>query len=105
MVGGRPDEEKGDERTRRWWWEEEGVGGGDDAEGKEASLNALVARAVGLNHNTPALMLKQRRAVVLRARVLPPPVTTDSIARQLEGTWWGLGRGAKRSVCEFPGAI
>ena len=88
LIGGRP-EEKGDESMRRW---EEGVGGGDDAEGTEASLDALVARAAGLNHNTPALMLKQRRAVVLRARVLPPPVTTDSIARQLEGTWWGLGR-------------
>jgi hypothetical protein len=78
LVGGRPDEEKGDERTRRWW--EEGVGGGDDAEGKEASLDALVARAAGLNHNAPALMLKQRRAVVLRASALPPPVTRDSIA-------------------------
>ncbi len=79
LVGGRPDEEKGDERTR--WWEEEGVGGGDDAEGKEPSLDALAASAVGLNHNTPALMLKQRRAVVLRASALPPPVTSDSIVR------------------------
>ena len=54
-------EENGDERTRRWW--EEGVGGGDDAErmgGMEASLEALVARAVGLCNNAPALMLKQR---------------------------------------------
>ena len=59
LVGGRPDEEKGDERTRRWW--EEGVGGGDEEEeGIEASLEALVARAVGLCNNAPALMLKQR---------------------------------------------
>ena len=80
LVGGRPEEEKGDERTRTWWWWEEGVGGGDDAEGKEASLDELVARAEGLDHNAPALVLKQRRAVVLRASALPPTVTRDSIA-------------------------
>ena len=67
LVGSRP-EENGDERRRTW---EEGVGrGGDDEdERKEASLDALVAeRAAGLSHNAPALMLKQRRAAVLRAR-------------------------------------
>ena len=94
MVGGRP-EEKGDERTRRWW--EEGVGGGDDAEGKEASLDALVGvREEGWCHNAPALMLKQRRAPVLRARALPTPVTSDSIV-------WdpGLGREQNEACVSF----
>ena len=91
LVGGRP-EEKGDERIRTWTWE--GEGGGDD-EGKEASLDALVTRAAGLRNNALTLMLKQRRAAVLRAWARPPPVTSDSIAK---GILVGLGKNQTKRV-------